>query len=564
MEPAPRSWELPDSSTFQAGETIFSRVLRARGLTPEEFLRLGQPVRHDHGLLTDMGRAVDLVAEAVRERVRIAIYGDYDADGVTATALLVRAFSAVGIEVLAYIPNRQSEGYGLNLQALEELSQQGAGLVITVDCGTTAVEVAAARPPGMRLVITDHHLPHAGAVEGEFELPPADALVNPQRPGDRYPFKGLAGVGVAYKLVVAMEESGLLPPGTALQQLPLVALGTVADMMPLADENRFLVTQGLALWTESAPLGLLALARGAGVDGTPTSADLAFSLGPRINAAGRMEDARLALDCCLAATPAQAAKTAAALEALNRTRRRSLSAAMELARPMVEQLPDELGAIVIGDEAFPAGVVGLVAGRMADEFQRPTFVFTMAGREWRGSARGAPGLNVVEALSQCQQVLLRFGGHRGAGGFSVRPDAEAARAFASAVTAAVQEQLGRPEPSRAFRIDALAGLAECNLKVADELATLGPFGNANPAVLLCATDCRVVRTEPFGKTGDHLRIWLADRTGSAEAITFNRPKLRPHLPPERRIDTLFELEADRWRGREGWRLLLRDLRPTRS
>jgi single-stranded-DNA-specific exonuclease len=510
-----------------------------------------------------MGRALELIQEALQGQVRIAIYGDYDADGVTATSLLVRAFQAIGVEPLAYIPNRQSEGYGLNLQALEELAEQGAGLVITVDCGTTAIDVAAARPLGMRLVITDHHLPHAAAVEGEFELAPADALVNPQRPGDRYPFKGLAGVGVAYKLVEAMEESGLLPQGTAVQQLPLVALGTVADMMPLDDENRFLVSQGLALWAESAPLGLLALARGAGVAGTPSSSDLAFSLGPRINAAGRMEDARLALDCCLATTPAEAARTAAALEGLNRTRRRSLVHAMELARPMVAELSDELAAIVIGDEAFPSGVVGLVAGRLAEEFQRPTFVFTMAGTEWRGSARGAPGLNVVEALSGCAEVLLRFGGHRGAGGFSVRPEPAAARAFAVAVTAAVRQQIGTREPSRAFRIDALAGLSECNLKVADELATLGPFGNSNPAVMLCATDCRVVRTEPFGKTGDHLRVWLADRSGSAEAISFNRPGLRRHLPEGRRIDALFELEADRWRGRESARLLLRDLRPAR-
>ncbi|EQD74336.1 single-stranded-DNA-specific exonuclease RecJ, partial [mine drainage metagenome] len=237
------------------------------------------------------------------------------------------------------IPNRESEGYGLNLQALEELSARGAGLVITVDCGTTALEVAAARPAGMRLLITDHHLPHALPDGQGFELAGADALVNPQRPGDGYPFKGLAGVGVAYKLVQALEAARLMPLGTSAQQLPLVALGTVADMMPLLGENRSLVRQGLARWVEAAPLGLLALARRAGIEGNPSASDLGFSLGPRINAAGRMEDAKLALDCCLAASPAEAARAAAGLEGLNQSRRRSLADALERARPMVERLP---------------------------------------------------------------------------------------------------------------------------------------------------------------------------------------------------------------------------------
>jgi len=561
VERAPRRWDLPELSPAPSPERLLGRVLRARGLSEHEFAARDQAVDHDPYLLTDMERAVGLVAQALAAGTRIAVYGDYDADGVTASALLVRAFEAIGVEVLAHIPNRESEGYGLNLQALEELAAQGAQLVITVDCGTTAVEVAAARPAGMRLLITDHHLPHARAGGAGFELAPADALVNPQRPGDRYPFPGLAGVGVAYKLVQALETARLLPAGTAQQQLPLVALGTVADMMPLVDENRRLVAQGLAAWTQAAPLGLLALARGAGIEGAPTSSDLGFSLGPRINAAGRMEDASLALECCLAPSPPLAARSAAALEALNRSRRRSLAEALELARPMVERLPDELAAIVIGDEAFPSGVVGLVAGRLADEFQRPSFVFTRSGAEWRGSARGAPGLNIVEALASCSETLLRYGGHRGAGGFSVRPDAVAQ--FETAVVAAVGQQLAGGERCRVFRIDAMTELAECNLKVADELATLGPFGNSNPSVLLCATGCRVVATQPFGKGEDHLRVTVADGSGTAEAISFNRPQLRRHLPPGRRIDILFELDTDRWRGRERTRLLLRDLRPAR-
>jgi len=561
MERARRRWDLPELGPAPPSEPLLARVLRSRGISDRDFAARDEPVDHDPSLLADMQLAVGLVAEAVATGTQIAVYGDYDADGVTASALLVRAFQSIGIEILAHIPNRESEGYGLNLQALEELAAQGAGLVITVDCGTTALEVAAARPAGMRLLITDHHLPHALPDGAGFQLAPADALVNPQRPDDRYPFKGLAGVGVAYKLVQALEAARIVPPGTASQQLPLVALGTVADMMPLADENRRLVREGLATWAEAAPLGLLALSRGAGIEGAPSSSDLGFSLGPRINAAGRMEDARLALECCLAASPPEAARAAAGLEALNRSRRRSLSEALELARPMVERLPDELAAIVIGDQAFPSGVVGLVAGRLAEEFQRPSFVYSRGGAEWRGSARGAPGLNIVEALASCSGALLRYGGHRSAGGFSVRP--ESVEQFEQAVVAAVGQQLGSREPCRVFQIDALAELAECNLKTADELAALGPFGNSNPSVLLCATGCRVLATRAFGKSEDHLRVTLDDGSATVEAITFNRPQLRRHLPVGRRIDILFELEVDRWRGRERARLLLRDLRPAR-
>ncbi len=564
MRRALRRWEPAEAAFAGRQLSVLERVLAAREVSGIGEGQVGEPIDHDPWLLTDMAGAVELVKQAVSDAVKIAIYGDYDADGVTACALLVRALSVLGIAPLAYIPNRESEGYGLNRQALQELSERGAGLVITVDCGTTAVEVAASRPAEMRLLITDHHLPLVTSPGATPELAPADALVNPQRPGDLYPFRGLAGVGVAYKLVQALELDGLLPSGTAASQLPLVALGTVADLMPLRGENRSLVLRGLAVWADRAPVGLLALARGAGIDGTPTSADLGFSIGPRINAAGRMEDASLALECCLAATPAEATRAALALEKLNRDRRDSLSTAMAVARPLVEQLDDSLASIVIGDESFPAGVVGLVAGRLADEFQRPTFVYAMSGEEWKGSARGAPGLNIVNALSECSANLVRYGGHQGAGGFSVRPERGAPQRFAQAVERAVRLQVSQPEQCRVFHIDAQVNLADCTLKLADELTALGPFGSGNPPVLLLASGCRVVRTEPFGKGREHLRAVLDDGTAEVEAISFNRPGLGQHLPSGRLVDALFELGADRWRGRERLRLLLRDLRPNRS
>lgn len=514
-------------------------------------------------LLSDMGRAVELIRAAVTDDEQIAIYGDYDADGVTACALLVRAFRAAGHRPIAYITQRESEGYGLNSQALVELHRQGARLVITVDCGTTAVEVARNRPEGLKLIITDHHLPHREDGAAGVELAPADALVNPQRPDDQYPFKGLAGVGVAYKLVRAMEAAGLLADGTATAQLPLVALGTVADMMPLQDENRWLVRQGLAAWENHAPRGLVQLAKLAGVDGTPTSGDLGFGLGPRINAAGRMDDAALALRCCLADDAVEAAEAASKLESLNRTRRASLSTALTLARVIVDELPDELPVIALGSAEIIPGVVGLVAGRLAEEFGRPAFVYSRTGDKWRGSARGVPGLNVVDALRACSDRLISYGGHISAGGFSLAPDEGAAKEFENRLVAAVRDQLGERQPLRSFRVDAEVGLRECSLRLAEDLLLLQPCGMGNPSVLLCASGLTVVRTESLGRTGDHLKVILSDDTGSAEAISFSRPHLRAHLPAGRKVDALFELEVDSWRGRRQARLLLRDLRPAR-
>ena len=564
MKRALREWTLPEPQGDGA-ESAFARVTRSRGTTPELARAASEAAgeEFDPLRLADMARAVELVRVALEQDELIAIYGDYDADGVTACALLVRAFRAAGREPLAYIPQRESEGYGLNSEALVELRRQGASLVITVDCGTTAVEVVKGRPEGLKLIITDHHLPHAEVGTGRVELAPADALVNPQRPDDRYPFKGLAGVGVAYKLVRALEAVALVPEGTAAAQLPLVALGTVADMMPLQDENRWLVRQGLRAWPDQAPLGLALLAQSAGVDGHPTSGNLGFGLAPRINAAGRMDDAWLALRCCLADDPGEAKEVAARLESLNQTRRSSLALALTSARGTVEEMPDELPAIVLGSSEISPGVVGLVAGRLAEEYGRPAFVYSRTGDQWRGSARGVPGLNVVEALRQCADHLLSYGGHLSAGGFSLAPEEAAVAGFEPTLAAAVREQLGARQPLRAFRVDAEVHLRECGLELGDELLLLQPYGTGNPAVLLCASGCTVVRTESLGKTGGHLKVILSDTTGSAEAISFNRPHLRAHLPEGRKVDALFELEVDCWRGRRKPRLLLRDLRPAR-
>ncbi len=564
VKPAARRWLLPAAGPGAGAPPLLGRALAARGLPAAAvgpFLA-GGPVAHDPFALRDMAAAVEVIGASVGRGERLAVYGDYDADGVTACALLVRTLRAAGAEVRPYIPSREAEGYGLNAEALAELAAAGVATVVTVDCGTTAVAVAAGRPAGLRLVITDHHLPAHGP-GGEVALAPAEALVNPRRPDDDYPFKGLAGVGVAYKLASALEQAGVVPAGTAEAQLCLVALGTVADMMPLVDENRALVRAGLARWRRDPPPGLRALAGLAGCPAGPTSSDLAFAIAPRINAAGRMEDAGTALACCLADDAAAGERAATELQALNGRRRASLQSAMAVARAAVEALDDRTAAVALGDPTFAAGVVGLVAGRLVEAFGRPAFVHSETGDEWRGSARGVPGLNVVDLLEACAPTLRRFGGHAAAGGYSLDPDPAAAAAFRARLLEVVAAARPAGPPERTFTVDAVCTLGDCTLERADELAALEPVGTGNPPALLAALDCRVEGTTAFGAAGDHLRVDLQDATGRAQAVTFNRPHLRPHLPLGRRIDCLFGLEADEWRGRRRVRLLLRDVRPHR-
>jgi len=539
---------------------VFAQVAATRGIEARGGEAwLCAPVCHDPAGLADMDRAVAVVGAALGADRPIAVYGDYDADGVTGCALLVRTLTAAGATVRPYIPHRQAEGYGLNPEALRELDRLGVETVITVDCGTTALDVARGRPPGQRLVITDHHLPVTTAT-GEQRLADADAVVNPRRVDDGYAFKGLAGVGVALKLAQALEAAGLVPAGTAQAQLPLVALGTVADCMPLLDENRALVRAGLAAWP-TAPPGLRALSELAGCRAAPTSSDLAFSVAPRINAAGRMEDALVALTCCLASEAEAGRAAAAELEGLNQRRRAALAAALGMAHERVAAAEDA-PVIACGDPAFAPGVVGLVAGRLAEEFARPAFVHSETGDEWRGSARGIAGLNVVEVLEACAPCLRRFGGHAAAGGFSLDPSPQAAAAFHRRLAEVVVARGGAARsPVRTFAVDAVCSLDRCTLQLADELAVFEPVGQGNPPILLLARDCRVVATSTFGGVGQHLRVQLQDATGAAEALTFNRPHLRDHLPEGRRVDGLFVLEADEWRGRRRARLLLRDLRP---
>ncbi|MFI5285144.1 MAG: single-stranded-DNA-specific exonuclease RecJ [Candidatus Dormibacteria bacterium] len=561
MQPAPRRWRLSDAEPLPGLHPVVGQVLAARGFdqaAASAFLDVNGGY-HDPFGLPAMEAAVAAIRATVDEDGTIAIYGDYDADGVTACAMLTRSLRAAGAAVIPYIPNRMTEGYGLHAAALAELGARGARCVITVDCGTSSVEAAAGRPASMRLVVTDHHLALApgGAPP---QLAPADALVNPKLPTSTYAFDGLAGAGVAFKLVQALESRGLVPDGSAEASLGLAALGTIADMMPLRGENRVIVRDGLPRIADLP--GLRALCAVAGIAPPPRGTDIAFAVGPRINAAGRMEDARLALELCLCDDPDEAERLAVDLDTQNRLRQQAVAVALAQAEQLVADIDDDAPAIVLGDPDWPMGIVGLVAGRLAERYARPTFIACLDPGEAKGSARSAGGVHIVRALGGAAPSLLRYGGHAAAAGFSLDPSRF--DEFRELITASVGEQNAGVERMRDFTIDCEVSGIDVTPELCRALDQLEPSGQGNPAPLLAVCGARVLGTSTFGSDGQHVRVALATGSGIVEAIAFNKPNLADHLPRGRMVDACFGLEVDSFQGFQRVRARLRDLRPARA
>ena len=561
MKPAPRRWAIARAEAIAGLPSLLGRVLAARGYDSGAATALLDTTSafHDPFLLPGMEAAVATLRRTVSAGEAIAVYGDYDADGVTACAMLTRALRAAGATVIPHIPNRMAEGYGLHAAAIQELAAQGARCVITVDCGTSSVEAAASRPAGMSMVVTDHHLPLAPD-GGPPRLAAVEALINPKLPDSRYPFDGLAGAGVALKLLQALEQASVVPPGAAAAALPLAALGTVADMMPLRDENRAIVRAGLPGLSDV--LGINSLCAVAGISLPLRCSDVAFGIGPRINAAGRMEDARLALRLCLADDADDALDAATQLDLQNRQRQRAVARALEDAQRVVEALPEDTPAIVVGDPEWPMGIVGLVAGRLAERFARPAFVACLDPGEAKGSARSACGVHVVRALDAAAPALIRYGGHAAAAGFSL--DAARFDEFRELLCAAVADQLADAPRERVYDIDCEISALEATPVMCRELARLEPCGQGFAPPLLAVRGARVLGTTTFGGESQHVRVafWAGD--GVLECIAFHKPGLAQHLPRNRVVDACFALELNSWDGQDRVRAHLRDLRPAKA
>jgi single-stranded-DNA-specific exonuclease len=529
-----------------------ARVLVRRGYGDPEaagrFLAGGDP-GHDPFELGDMAAACERIRDAIAKKERICVHGDYDADGICATALAVLVLRELGADVDWHLPSRFEEGYGVSGDTLTRLAGEGCGLVLTVDCGITAAEeVARARELGLEVIVTDHHRP------GE-DLP--DCPIVATRPS-RYPFPELCGTGVVWKLAQALAGAD---SDSLRRHLDLVAIATISDVVPLVDENRFLALAGLKALARTQKAGVRALMRSAGVD--PAAVDegaVGFRLAPRINAAGRLSHPEAALELLLTGDDKVAAELAGRLEELNRERQAVEDRILREAVAQVDEWPEARRArrgYVLADESWHEGVIGIVASRLVERFHRPVVLIAGTDREWKGSGRSLPAFDLHGALAACSAHLARFGGHRAAAGLSIDPaDVEA---FAEAFAAQADATLADSELGPSTTVDAVVAGDELTLELCVELARLAPFGLGNPGVtlLLPSSELAEVATTADGK---HLRFRVRHRDRLAgSAIGFGLGRHVDRARREVRYDVLFRLQENRWNGTVAPQLVVRDL-----
>ena len=534
--------------------SLLAAILSARGVVdPEQARKLltpGEEPLADPMGMRDMDRAVRRIQRALQEKEMIAVYGDYDVDGITSTCLLTDCLRRMGGRVIPYIPDRLEEGYGLNQEAVSALAGQGVALIITVDCGITAVrEVEFARALGVEVVVTDHH-------ECKQSLPQAAAVVDPHRPDCPYPFKGLAGVGVALKL--AMAVAGADRAAMVFREyVDLAAVGTVADVMPMTGENRTIVQAGLASLAHPKRLGLAQLIQEAGLGEKPvTSVSIGYTLAPRINAAGRMGQANLAAELLLTRDPGRAAALAQELCALNRERQTIECEIFQECVQRLEQSPQS-GIILLSDEHWHQGVVGIVASRLTEKYACPAFMVCLDQGLGKGSCRSWGGINLFQLLVRCQDLLEGFGGHALAAGFTVREEnlPALARRLRQIV---LEEQKGRALPSE-LEIDAAVLPQELTVEAVEALDALEPCGAGNPRPVLLLTGAHVISAAQVGR-GRHLKLRLEGRGLSLDAIFFSVDGSELGLTPGCRVDVAFYPQINDFRGIRSVQLQVVDLR----
>lgn len=572
---ARRRWTIADdtglagSAVAAAYSPLLARVLWARGLhTPEAcaaWLALRRAALPSWAALPDLPAAVERVTAAVTAGQPVAIFGDYDVDGLAATAILTLTLQAHGVPVRWHVPDRLRDGYGLNAAAVETLAgwlraRQPAGrpLLLLVDCGTSnAAEIDLASRLGLDVVVLDHHTP-------DDTLPAALALVNPKQRHRPYPYRDLTAAGLACYLARGLLARAPAPGPVAAHEalkrdiLALAALGTAADVAPLTGDNRTLVAWGLrALRTRQRP-GLRALMRAASVERDAlTTETLVWRLAPRLNAAGRMRNPAIALRLLLTDDPAEAATLAAQLDALNRRRQEELERILREARASMAQAGQARIPVLAGDGWSP-GLVGLVAGRLAEEIGRPVIVLGSDGELARGSARSQEGFNITAALAACGHLLERYGGHSQAAGLTIR------RARLAALRTALDnlaDQVwpdGPPEPE--LVLDGAARLAEFRREAVADLACLEPFGRQNEEPLWLVERVRLLEARPAGAEGQHLHLRLTDGVAMHTAIAFRHGPRRDELLAARWLDLACVARLSRWQGQERVELQVRDAR----
>jgi single-stranded-DNA-specific exonuclease len=563
-----RKWKLPDTEAQEKAARLadalgvpaaFAATLVSHGIETTEdaagFLSPDRSKLHDPTLLPDMEEALERLRSALKSRERVFVCGDYDVDGITSIVLVRRCLEAAGLEVGFYVPNRLVEGYGLSETGVRAAKDWGAGLIVTVDSGITGhEEIALASDLGLDVIVTDHHEP-------QETLPDALAVVDPKRRDSRYPFQHLAGVGVAFKVMEGLARHSRDVAYAVEENLDLVAVGTVADIVPLTGENRILTTLGLDKLRVTRNAGLRALMEVAGVDSVEARAPhIGFALGPRLNAAGRLGDASIGVDLLTTDDLDNAVAIARKLDAENKKRRELERSVFEDATRMIGEKIDlsERRSVVLWSSGWHPGVVGIVASRIAKQYNRPTILLSVADGWCKGSGRSIPGFDLHAALAECRDCVESFGGHRHAAGVSLSEDR--LDGFSACVERAVASVLTPSDLVPVIEIDAIVSLAECDFDLVQLTKRLRPFGAGNPEPIFGTRSLKLISAKAVGN--GHLKMTVAEGDRAMDAIGFGMGGTLDDLRGAGGVVALaYVLEENTWRGVTNLQLRLKDVQP---
>ena len=542
---------MPEDYLAASGQPpLIAQLLYNRGVKPEDtaaFLTVDQRLEGNPFLLPDISQAVSRIYKAVLAHEKIAVYGDFDVDGVTAIVILVEGLSRLGAEVVPYIPDRIKEGHGLKVPALEQLRAEGIRLIITVDCGVTDVkEVKQAKDMGMDMIITDHHMPLKN-------LPVAVAVVDPKRRDSVYPCRDLAGAGVAFKLLQALFHKDGREAWLS-RLLDLVVLATVADLVAVVGENRYLVKAGLKELNNSSRIGIQEMVSLAGLKpGELDSRDISWVLGPRLNAASRMDHASTSYQLLTTRSSEEARLLALELEGKNSARQKLTGEVLARARGKLAA-KSHLPVLIDGDESYSVGVIGLVAGKLVDEFYKPVILISVGPESCQGSCRSIDEFDVVSALAECQDLLVAFGGHPAAAGFTV--GCQNLAQLEERIVGLAENRLGHLELHPGVVIDAELPLNVLGGETFSLIQNLSPFGSGNPKPTFLTRQVDVVECRNFGNQGEWLRLKLKQGNVIWQAVDFESHKKPEEVPS--RIDIVYNLQKKHWNGEEVLSLNLLD------
>ncbi len=538
---------------------LAAQLLHNRGITDipaaKAFLAWDESLLEDPLLLPDMGSAISRLQGALADSETIGIFGDFDADGITGTALLAEGLENLGGKVIPYLPHRVTEGHGLSSQAVHALHEQGVTLIVTVDCGITSpVEVAEAASLGIDTIITDHHTPLP-------EIPAALAIVNPKLAGSVYPFRDLAGVGLAFKLVQGLSNH--MGKQWDERLLQLAALGTVTDVTPLVGENRYIVAAGLRSMTADPKPGLKELLRlGGKADSTLDTESISFVIGPRLNAPGRLEHAISSYNLLRAVSQEKAAPIAKELDRMNKERRDLTEKALDNATAQMEsslegQVPMSEHILLLWSEEFTSGIVGLLASKLVDEHYLPAVVVALDGNIGRGSARSIPEFNLASALEECQDLFIRFGGHPRAAGFIISrenlPDLH------ERLTTIARRELAHLSIKPTINIDAHVRLTSLSGANSQFFQDLSPYGEGNPTPVFITKGVKVVNVTRLGSQGKHLRFRLKHGGALWDGMAFGQGEAWQDGTDI--LDVVYSVGRNQWNGQDTMRIIIHDFRP---